>query len=92
MKYGASLLDSRIMDSGKYLIRYFYDELAEDLKEELKYYKKFYIEKNFIDITNTEILRKTIHENLEKNKYKKPKYINNNSEEIAISKVLKILN
>ena len=43
VKYGASLLDSRIMDSGKYLIRYFYDELAEDLKEELKYYKKFYI-------------------------------------------------
>ena len=92
IRYGISLLDTRVMESGKYMIRYFYDEFSEDMKEELKYYKKFYKEKNFIDITDTKILKKAIHENLDKSKYKKPLYTYKNNEKVAIEKILKIIN
>jgi len=92
VRYGASLLDSRVMDSGKYLIRYFYKELAEDMKEELKYNANYFYEKNFIDVTDTTILRTIIHKTLKNYNYRKPNCNNKNIENIEIEKILKIIN
>ena len=39
VRYGTSLMDSRVFDQGKFLIRYFYPELAIDMKEEINYNK-----------------------------------------------------
>ena len=91
VRYGASLLDSRVIDSGKYLIRYFYDGLAEEVKEELQYNKKFYNKYNFIDITDKKKLQKTIHKTLDNNKYKEPAKDNKNYEDTAINNIFKII-
>ena len=92
VRYGASLLDSRVMDSGKYLIRYFYDVLAEEMKEELKYNKKFYRKYNFIDIIDKTVLKETIHIALNNNRYKEPPQDNLNNENTAIDNIFKIIN
>ena len=92
VRYGASLLDTRVMDSGKYLIRYFYKELAEDMKEELKYNANYYYEKNFIDVTDTAMLRTVIQRTLKNYNYRKPNFNNKNIENIEIEKILKIIN
>lgn len=92
VRYGASLLDSRVMYSGKYLIRYFYDKFAEEMKEELQYNKKFYNKYNFIDITDTKVLQKTIHKTLDNNKYKETAKDNKNYEDTAINNIFKIIN
>ena len=91
VRYGTSLLDSRVIDSGKYLIRYFYDVLAEEVKEELQYNKKFYNKYNFIDITDKKKLQKTIHKTLDNNKYKEPAKDNKNYEDTAINNIFKII-
>ena len=83
-----SLLDSRVMDSGKYLIRYFPDKLAEEMKEELQYSKEFHNKYNFIDVTDKKVLHKTIHKALDnKNKDKEPANDNTNSEDTAINNI-----
>ncbi|MDB9761481.1 hypothetical protein OAC06_01570 [Alphaproteobacteria bacterium] len=92
VRYGVSLLDSRVMDSGKYLIRYFYDKLAEEMKEELQYNKEFYKKYNFIDVTDKKVLQKTIHKALDNNKDKEPVKDNENYEDTAINNIFKIIN
>ncbi len=92
VRYGASLLDSRVMDSGKYLIRYFYNEIAEDMKEELKYSKNLFEKYNFIDVTDEKDLQKVIHKTLNNNKYKEPPIDNRNYEDLAIEGIFKIIN
>ena len=92
VRYGVSLLDSRVMDSGKYLIRYFYDKLAEEMKEELQYNKEFYKKYNFIDVTDKKVLQKTIHKALDNNKDKEPAKDNKNYEDTAIKNIFKIIN
>ena len=91
VRYGTSLLDSRVIDSGKYLIRYFYNRFAEEMKEELQYNKKFYNKYNFIDITDKKKLQKTIHKTLDNNKYKEPAKDNKNYEDTAINNIFKII-
>ena len=80
------------MDSGKYLIRYFYNEIAEDMKEELKYNKNLFEKYNFIDVTDEKYLQKVIHKTLNNNKYKKPPIDNRNYEDLAIEGIFKIIN
>ena len=92
VRYGYSLLDSRVMDSGKYLIRYLYNEIAEDVKEELKYNKNLFEKYNFIDVTNEKDLQKVIHKTLNNNKYKEPPIDNQNYEDHAIEGIFKIIN
>jgi hypothetical protein len=80
------------MDSGKYLIRYFYDKLAEEMKEELEYNKTLFNKYNFIDIIDKKVLQKTIHETLNNNRYQEPPIDNKHYEETSIANILEIIN
>ena len=92
VRYGTSLLDSRVFDQGKYLIRYFYPELAMDMKEELNYNKDLGHKNNFIDITDEETLTSTIKETLKDSKYRAVSNNLVNDEKDSINRIIKYFN
>ena len=92
VRYGASMLDSRVFEEGKYLIRYFYTDLANDMIEELNYDKKLYNKKNFIDIIDEAELKNVIQKTLKDNKSRD---ISNNfilDEKESIKRILNYIN
>ena len=81
-----------MFDQGKYLIRYFYPELASDMKEDLNYNKKLYHKNNFIDITDEKTLTSTIQKTLKDSKYRTVSNNSINDEKDSINRIIKYFN
>ena len=92
VRYGTSLMDSRVFDQGKFLIRYFYPELAIDMKEEINYNKNLYGKDNFIDITDEQVLKTTIQETLKDREYKTTSKNLVNDEKDSVYEIIKYFN
>tara|TARA_B100000686_G_scaffold331260_1_gene394557 strand:- start:12045 stop:13235 length:1191 start_codon:yes stop_codon:yes gene_type:complete len=91
VRYGTSLMDSRVFDEGKYLIRYFYSDLAKEMQIELEYNKKIYKKNNFIDILDENKLKKIIRERFNKNEITIKEKSHSNEEKTHIKNILNLI-
>jgi len=91
VRYGLSLMDSRVFDEGKYMIRYFNTDIAKESQTEIEYGKKMYKKNNYIDILNEKKLQEVIGESINDDKYIIRKENYDNEEKKHIKNILSLI-